>query len=178
MISYKHLICAGFGLLLLSGCGTVRDQLGLEKESPDEFAVITRAPLEFPDRMVLVKPQPGLQRPQEKQTIEAAKEAVFGSVVTAAGSDRTKRKSDAEHVLLKRAGADDAVKDIRSLVNQETAELEDRNKPVVEKLIGLGSDKTVPSATVVDPTAEFERIKKAQQGGETITGDGSAMVEQ
>lgn len=178
MTSYKLLICAGCCLFIVTGCSNIRDQLGLEKESPDEFAVVTRAPLEFPTEMVLVKPQPGLQRPQEKTTVQAAKEAVFGTMATAAGSDDSLNKSGAESVLLKRAGADNVKKDIRSVVNRETQDLAQRNKPVVEKLIGLGSENSTPSASVVDPKAEFERIKDARKKGDAITGDGSAMVEQ
>ena len=34
--------------LAVSACGGFREQLGLEKQSPDEFRVVSRAPLTLP----------------------------------------------------------------------------------------------------------------------------------
>ena len=71
--------------LLLTACGGVsgvRDQLGVTKDSPDEFAVVRRAPLEIPPNVFtqasLPTPQPGAPRPQEKAPAIAAKTALFG----------------------------------------------------------------------------------------------------
>src|SRR6201994_525607 len=49
------LICA----LALAGCGDVRAWAGLNKKSPDEFAVTTKAPLVIPPDFNLRPPLPG-----------------------------------------------------------------------------------------------------------------------
>ena len=45
----KLLIVSVFAsVVLLNGCSNVRDVLGQNKKSPDEFAVLARAPLRVP----------------------------------------------------------------------------------------------------------------------------------
>ena len=50
--------------LTLAGCapGTVQDALGMGKRSPDEFAVVSRAPLILPPDYGLRPPAPGQSR--------------------------------------------------------------------------------------------------------------------
>ena len=70
-----------FSSFALSGCSSVRDVAGLDKESPDEFSVMTRAPLEMPSGNALPPPDLGAMRPQEKATIQQAQQAVLGQEV-------------------------------------------------------------------------------------------------
>ena len=48
-------VCA----IALSGCGSLREMAGLQKKSPDEFAVSTKAPLVIPPDFNLRPPMPG-----------------------------------------------------------------------------------------------------------------------
>lgn len=159
--------------LALSGCSDVREQLGLEKDSPDEFAVIKRAPLEMPANMTLPPPNPGTPRPQEDPTIKQAKEAVLGNEPRSAQS-----ASASEATLLQQAGANQAQSNIRATVNQETKKLHDRNKPVAEKLLNIGGDRDQPSATVVDAKKELERIRKNKEEGKRITEGNTPVIEE
>jgi hypothetical protein len=52
-------------LLLVPGCTDFKRAIGMEKVSPDEFAVEARAPLTIPPDFDLRPPQPGAPRPQE-----------------------------------------------------------------------------------------------------------------
>src|SRR5690625_1857234 len=71
------MICCGLALAL-SACGdNVRRSLGLTKQSPDEFRVVSRAPLSVPPSFNLRPPAPGAQRPQEATPREEARQAVF-----------------------------------------------------------------------------------------------------
>ena len=45
-----RLAVAGLGMVALAGCETLRDEAGLTKQSPDEFAVTTKAPLDHSAR--------------------------------------------------------------------------------------------------------------------------------
>jgi hypothetical protein len=69
------LFCAT-GALLLPGCTDMRRAIGLEKTSPDEFAVESRAPLTMPPDFQLRPPQPGAARPQEKSSGQQARQVI------------------------------------------------------------------------------------------------------
>src|SRR6201998_2124250 len=64
------------GASLLPGCTELKRSIGLEKTSPDEFAVESRAPLEMPPDFDLRPPQPGASRPQEKSSDKQAKQLI------------------------------------------------------------------------------------------------------
>ena len=69
------LLCSS-GTLLISGCTDLKRAIGLEKTSPDEFAVESRAPLEMPPDFDLRPPQPGASRPQEKSSDKLARQVI------------------------------------------------------------------------------------------------------
>ena len=62
----------------LSGCVSTRNALGLTKVTPDEFRVVTKAPLVVPPDFALRPPAPGKPRPQELQPESAARVALIG----------------------------------------------------------------------------------------------------
>jgi Protein of unknown function (DUF3035) len=86
-MSYDREFCAVRGALfavayfcsvssLLSGCTDLKRSIGLEKTSPDEFAVESRAPLTMPPDFDLRPPQPGAARPQEKSADQQARQVI------------------------------------------------------------------------------------------------------
>ncbi len=173
MFRNAALLSTIFVLPLMTGCGNVKNSLGLVKESPDEFAVITRAPLEIPSTLALPPPIPGMQRPQETSTFDSASEAVLGKKV-----QKQDESSAAESALLNKAGAKSTNPNIRAVVNKETQEMHDRNKPVAEKLLNIGGDKNEASATVVDPIKEMERIQKNKAEGKSILNGDTPIIEE
>src|SRR5207253_2815772 len=62
--------------LLLPGCSDFKRTIGIEKTSPDEFAVESRAPLTIPPDFDLRPPQPGASRPQEKSSGQQARQVM------------------------------------------------------------------------------------------------------
>ena len=54
----KFIIALGL-TLALSACSNIKQTLGLVKQGPDEFTVITRAPLTVPPNFELTPPKPG-----------------------------------------------------------------------------------------------------------------------
>ncbi len=168
---YVFAVVMSAALLMLSGCGSnvkddIRSSLGLEHDAPDEFAVVTRAPLEIPKNLTLPPPVPGMQRPQEKSVLVAAKEAVFGE--NAVKTQEVKKIDGIEAIILDRAKANNAQNNIRHIVNQETKAIAEKNTPVAKKLLGLGGKKVIPPASIVDAKAEYERIKKNKEEGKSI----------
>ncbi len=64
--------------LALSACQDAKRALGYEKAPPDEFQVVSRAPLSMPPDFSLRPPQPGASRPQEGTTREQARKVITG----------------------------------------------------------------------------------------------------
>jgi hypothetical protein len=69
------------GLLPIGGCaqGSVQEALGMGKRSPDEFAVVRRAPLIVPPDFELRPPEPGAPRPNIGRTSDQARVALTGN---------------------------------------------------------------------------------------------------
>ena len=67
-------------MLALAGCGqgTVQEALGMGKRSPDEFAVVSRAPLILPPDYGLRPPRPGRSRPGVDTPSERARASLTG----------------------------------------------------------------------------------------------------
>lgn len=152
-------------VLTMTACSGVKDQLGLNRRSPDEFAVMTRAPLEMPPSMTsLPAPQPGMPRPQEMSPIVSAQTAILGQSATS-----TDLESRAESSLLQKAGATQNNPNIRALVNKESAEGAEDNRPVAKKLLGLVNKPEDDPATVLDAPGELQRLKTNQQAGQPVT---------
>lgn len=150
----------------LAGCSTVKDELGLTRRTPDEFAVVTRAPLEIPPSLSgpLPRPQPGAQRPQEISPGMSAQAAILSQPVPTADS-----QSGAEAALLQRAGATGTDPNIRAVVNKESAEGAEDNRPVVKKILNLGNKKDDGPASIVDAPAEIQRIQSNKKAGQPLT---------
>ncbi len=156
-----------------SGASGLRTTFGLEKDTPDEFAVITRAPLEMPPQLTLPQPNPGTPRPQETSTIEAAQKTVFGNKKQVATST-----SSAEAALLNNAGTQTRDPNIRASINKETRDLEERNRTVVQKILKVGEHAEKSSATVVDAEKELQRIQDNAKDGKSITDGETPNIEQ
>ncbi|MEZ5918850.1 MAG: DUF3035 domain-containing protein [Alphaproteobacteria bacterium] len=165
--------------LTLAACGGggVKEGLGLTKTTPDEFAVVKRAPLEMPPSYTLRPPQPGAPRPQEQATAQQARQTVFGPVAPAT-EQTASESSSGESALLGQAGGQHADPSIRQKVDQETAELHDRNKPVVEKLLGIGGNRKETSATVVNAAEEAKRLQQNAEEGKTVIDGETPSIEE
>lgn len=161
--------CSGFS------AGKVREQLGVNREAPDEFAVVRNAPLEVPPPYAvqnLPKPQRGAARPQENTPDEAARMTLLGKdpeqarAATAARNASTRTAAD--EVFMTKALANEADPTVRAVLDAETAKLHNRNKSVMERLFNYGGNAAVPSATVVDAQAESARIQENLKQGKSI----------
>jgi len=162
-----RLVVLSAAALALAGCGgsDIRDALGLTKNAPDEFAIVTKAPLIIPPEFALRPPQPGAPRPASTQPRAVAKKAVFGSdgeIVTAS------LQSQGESVLLNRAGAADADPNIRSVVNAETRSLAEKNETFVDDVI-FWNEQTPPDEHLVNASAEQRRLRQNEAEGKPVT---------
>ncbi len=148
--------------LVLSGCsiGTtsgVREALGLDKNPPDEFAVVTKAPLVVPPNYELRPPQEGAAPLNAVDPRLAARESTFGS------SGKVRTASRGEAALLRKAGAYNADGTIRRTLNKESASIAAKNRSMTSKI--LFWQKPDKQGAVIDARAEAKRLQKNRRSG-------------
>lgn len=152
------LILSVAGASLLTACSGAKQKLGLGRNSPDEFAIVKRAPLEIPpDLKDLPPPRKGAQRPQENTAQESAQKALFGEKPLT--EEQTNKTHAAEDALLAKTGANDTDPNIRTIIDEETALYEEEEQAVIDKL--LNRKKVVPGSTL-DANEEIERLKSQE----------------
>ncbi|MBL8696942.1 MAG: DUF3035 domain-containing protein [Alphaproteobacteria bacterium] len=163
--------------LSLGACTDFRKAAGWDKAPPDEFRVISRAPLSLPPDFGLRPPTPGAPRPQEGTPTDQARSAVTGSRTPARNTSpnavQRSTSSPAEQALLTRVGADRVDPSIRETVNREASQLADAEKTFTDRLIFWRDPP--PSGTVIDAEREQQRIRENQALGRSAT-DGDTPI--
>lgn len=167
--------------LALSGCGNMRDTLGLGKNTPDEFAVVTRAPLSMPPTYELRPPQPGAPRPQEQRARDVARQTLVGQgkIPVTAGERGASGPNlvqvrptvgQGEQGLLAKAGAMGAGNDaVRAQIDRETAQMESVNQSLLAQ---IRQPNAAPDP-VVSPAQESRRVRELKQQNAPVSGSGT-----
>ncbi|NUB29053.1 DUF3035 domain-containing protein [Azospirillum brasilense] len=153
--------------LALTGCTDVRRSIGLDRTSPDEFTVVSRAPLTMPPSLArLPEPRPGAARPQDATSAAVAAASVFG------GSSRATAATAAGHTagesaLIAQAGAKSGIEQgIRNKVDQETTQLVVADKSWIDSLLFWQTQQQ--PYEIVDPKKENQRLREAQATGKAL----------
>ncbi len=144
------------GGVILSGCSSATKALGLKQSAPNEFNIVTKAPLVVPPEYNLRPPQVGESSYENNYTQQAAREALVGNIDSA-------EPSNGEQYLLVKAGVPRSNQEIR-------VEIDGQNS--VERKTESFSDRVLRGANVaLDPEAEAARLKQieAATGGGQIT---------
>lgn len=169
-IKLLTVVIAGVALSA-TGCSNLRGWMGGDKTPPDEFRVVTRAPLSLPPDYGLVAPQPGTPRPQETDTREAARQIVVDRQAVPASQKQEaavlQGRDAGEAALLKRAGVGDAEPGIRATINSESSKLAQADTGFVDKLM-FWKSKEEPGV-VVDADKEAKRIRENTALGRPAT---------
>lgn len=168
MMTVAILVAAGFAA---TGCQSTKQALGMTKVVPDEFRVVTKAPLVVPPEYALRPPAPGEPRPQELQPESAARQALLGQRAAAA-------RSQGEQMLVSRAGGDRADPLARYVVDDEFGDIAYKEKSFADRIMfWRGNNESASAAPVapganesapVDAATEAERLR-ALTGGRPIT---------
>jgi hypothetical protein len=147
----------------LAGCQSTQTALGMSKVTPDEFRVVTKAPLVVPPEYALRPPAPGEPRPQELQPESAARNALLGQ-------REAEQRSDGEKLLVAKAGAERADPLVRYVVDDEFGDIAHKEKSFADRVMFWRKDEpataTPPgggldgSAAPIDAAAEQERVAK------------------
>lgn len=156
---------AVIALVGASACTSgVRQALGTERTAPDEFRVVTIAPLTVPPEYSLRPPAPGQLRPEDIFPDQQARRALFGDF-------SAENASRGEIILAARAGGADANPNVRALIDGETAAVVRKNETFADRLMFWRPDSVLPPAAdpaSLDPEDERRRIAEVTGGGEVI----------
>ncbi|MES2729180.1 MAG: DUF3035 domain-containing protein [Pseudomonadota bacterium] len=149
----------------LTGCDRIKEEFGMSRRAPDEFAIVRGAPLEMPPDLRLATPQPGAPRPQDISPAELAKASLLGGDPAARPAPQPTATglttSDSE--FLGKLGAAQATPDIRTTIQQEAIDESNSSRTAIQKLMGK---KGETAGQVLNPLDEENRLKK--QGAPVI----------
>ncbi len=155
---YLSALCAVALILPLASCGGMGESLsrtfGFTRDSPDEFAVTTQAPLTLPPDYSIRPPQPGAPRPQDVPDRLAAQEALIPQ--TALASNGT-GMSAGQAALVQEAGPP-APANIRAQIAQEQGRLNGPGQSFADRLLFWRAPQTPGIA--VNPELEFEAAER------------------
>jgi hypothetical protein len=177
MINKRNIIFTGLLLavvLALPACSDVKQEMGVGRNSPDEFTVVQRAPLTLPPDYTLRPPgdpseaQPGAEAAAQAKTTLLGKEVVPAT------------EGNGEKTLLGKLGTASAEPDIRKKIDEDNGYIALKNKPVAEKLVfwdDQGPNASDIPSSVVDPQKEAERIKKNKAEGKPVNAGDVPVIE-
>ncbi|MFN3859487.1 MAG: DUF3035 domain-containing protein [Caulobacter sp.] len=152
----------------LAGCQSASRALGVAKVTPDEFRVVTKAPLVVPPDYALRPPALGEPRPAELEPDSAARASAQARAAAA-------QRSEGERLLVARAGANNADPLIRYVVDDEFGDVAHKEKSFADRVMFWRKGQPQGPVAVADPNAapianaaaEEERLK-ALTGGKAV----------
>ena len=177
----------GMALLALAACGgtnTAREMLGFERNSPDEFAVVSRPPLSVPPEFNLRPPLDGRDTTNLPAADEHARALLTGGATpdspllgspeadTAQANTKvgavsvSPASSPAEAEFLNRAGTGKAQADIRTRIQKDSEVVVVQKK---DKSWWDFSEDKDPTVKTVDAEGEKARLKTNAATGKPIT---------
>lgn len=142
------LVAAAVAMTSLAGCGT-RKVLGLERSAPDEFRIITKAPLSLPPDYALRPPRPGEARPQ---LATSANSSVFGE-------NTGQQASEGEKMLVAKAGASTIDPTVADQIDFEGATVVRKPTDYANRVLAPDPGAVAGSAT------DQESIRRVTGGG-------------
>jgi hypothetical protein len=145
---WAALLVAGAALL---GCQSVREATGVAKLPPDEFTVLTKAPLIIPPDFNLRPPQPGIASRNEVDAGDQARAALFPQNAAAAAAALGTAYSDGEKLLLTRSNALTVDPDIRRSISGDVGQ-EDQGPAFAQRVLYSGATPA-PNAASAAPAA-------------------------
>lgn len=154
----------GLGFFV-TGCASATKALGLKQTAPNEFNILTKAPLVVPPEYNLRPPRIGESSSENNYTQKAAREALIGNIDDA-------EPSKGEQYLLVKAGALKANPEIRVEIDGQNS-VERKTDSLANRILNWEDGRAVSGAGVpLDPEAEAKRLKAI----ELATGGGQVEI--
>ncbi len=141
----------------LTACGGDDNPLGYGKNAPDEFAVVTKAPLIIPPDFFLRPPTNIGKKPNLRASREQAREILIGQ-----SKSTNVNISEAETMLLIKAGARGSSNQIRDQIEKDGKTIIKKDEAFLKTLLFGEADQ---KAKIINPDAEAKRLQKNKQQG-------------
>ena len=126
----------GLAALSMAGCQSLRDAAGITKQSPDEFAVVTKAPLIIPPDFNLHPPSPGAAPLNQQDPTTAAQSSLFNNNDPAQVAANMKGNfSQGERMLLAYAKAQNADPAIRGQLQSDQRNMQGADENFTTKVL-------------------------------------------
>ena len=150
---------------LLVGCQSTSKALGLTKNAPNEFNILTKAPLVIPPEYNLRPPRIGESSSENNYTQQAAREALIGNIDVA-------EPSRGEVVLMTKAGVGRANQEIRLEIDGQNS-VERKSDSFADRVMFWQDGQVVNDKGEVmplDPESEAKRMESinAATGGAEV----------
>ncbi len=135
----------------------------MSKDPPDEFAVVTKAPLVVPPDFNLKPPKPGKSPTNQNSPTATAESTLYGDQQTPTAKQG--RFSAGEAALLNKAGAANGASDmIRQQVAADNRAMQSADESFTNRLLfGFGSSDNSPGKAL-DADAEAKRLGEGKAG--------------
>ncbi len=158
--SVAMLLALSLSATALSGCDTMRRAAGLNKKSPDEFAVTTKAPLVIPPNFNLRPPLPGAPPANTLDPSSNAELALFQNTDPQTVAAQMKGNfSNGERMLLANARVQRADPGIRARLNaDQRATVQNSDRSFTDRL--LSTRATPDTGRPVNADAEVNKGRK------------------
>lgn len=148
-----------------SGCASFSRAIGASKTTPDEFRVMTHAPLTLPPDYNLRPPRPGEARPQENDPAADAQAALFGENVGA-------EASQGERAFVSAAGATASSDSIRDEIDFEAQGVVRRSEGFANRILNFGGSGSASRPLNAEEEArrleDEESIRRATGGAPVV----------
>jgi hypothetical protein len=170
--SFLLVAALGVAALPLAGCDSFNRAIGKTRVIPDEFQVVSNAPLAIPPDYSLRPPRVG-NGPDQANATDQAREAVFR-----AGDNQqpvaapSPKMSPGQQDLLKQAGATNLPADIRQTVDADPSTGVPFERSLADKLLFWSGPTTPPSNDIINPGQEASSLRLAQ----SVTKPGAAAA--
>jgi len=148
------------GMLVLSACSGGANAINGRKTSPDEFEVVIRPPLTLPPNFSL---RPGDVNDEEIASGQVSNTQIDNSAITQSRALLTTSSADASN-FDELFGTDQAIENIRAIVDEETLGIQLDSRIPLEQLFG-GKPEVGPD---LNAEAEAFRIRQAIKDGQPL----------
>ena len=150
----------------MTACASASKRLGLTTTAPNEFNILTKAPLVVPPEYNLLPPRIGESSAENNYTQAAARKALIGDIDPA-------EPTRGEIVLMTKAGVGRANQEVRLEIDGQNS-VERKSDSFTDRVMFWQNGSVrLPNGAPLDPELEAQRLesmKKATGGGEvTIT---------
>ena len=170
LLRAAFLVGAGISL---AGCDTIREAVGNGKDSPDEFAIATKAPLIIPPDFNLRPPKPGAAPENQMEPTQSAQQSLFGADNATIANSMQGNMSQGEKLLLAYAGAQNADPAIRQTLASDRNRSIQASSDSFTNSVLFWEKPTAGNDPALDADAEAKKLA-AQNAAKSTTADKDA----